>query len=783
MIVTIDQTARTLSVDVGYVAAMAQEPVTFEGAPPPDGHYVGLLDESGTVLALSVISGGSAEMNLMTRQAYDFIASAPVGVPQEATLCVGSADSLIATGRINVVRNWLQDIVPPDDMAPSYPTTEALLNILKQVNDAANASGDYYARIKEAKTGAEEAAAKAANAAEVASSRAEASEQSASSAQVSASEAKQSATSAANEAQSASEAAKTASEEASDARASSQASYESAEEARRSAESAKDSQGYAEEAASRAKAAATAATGAADIVEEAKTNAVNAAAEAKAAATAAGQSATSAAGDAQGARTAALAATRSAEAAGMAAQDAATAAGNAQTSAKSAAGSATTAKQAATVAANAAAAAEEAKTAAAGSALSASASATAAASSATSAGQSASAAETAKAASEAAAKRAEDATANLGPATTKTLGLVMVGPRLNVDADGTIYPDAGEEPFGPLEGYKVTERVLGLAEHVHFAAFVQNGKLIAIYGQDQYDVYVCHGEACKKVIGIGARYNMKAAWQESDDSVKIVYTTALGDYKLATIVGGEVTDTVTVPPVQGNMLGSSSAVIPFGGYLVTTEGLIFDPSDLSEVGSFTAPVFNRLIFSEDGESLVFAAEGDRSRITRMTLSADGVPSFTYVSRLGDDKTLRAFAMPDGSCLLCEAFSDAGGGAILATSAMRLSEPYLYDATGGCLVAFKASVQLPYGMILCADGLKTVRAVKGPSNPSYSFVEVVDVYRRNFGYFGDPYSQAVGDYAFATPMNSKGDFAVFASLYYANAGGDKRNRYWLFTKGA
>lgn len=636
MIVTIDQTARTLSVDVGYVAAMTQETVTFEGVPPPDGHYVGLLDESGTVLALSVISGGSAEMNLMTRQAYDFIAAAPVGVPQEATLCVGSADSLIATGRINVVRNWLQDIVPPDDIAPSYPTTEALLNILKQVNDAANASGDYYARIKEAKTGAEEAATEAANAAEAASSRAEASKQSASSAQVSASEAKRSATSAANEAQSASEAAKAASEEASGARASSQASYESAEEARRSAESAKGSQGYAEGAASRAAAAA---------------------------------------------------------------------------------------------------------------------------------------------------KRAEDATANLGPATREKLGLVMVGPGLNVDADGTIYPDAGEKPFGPLEGYKVTERVLGLAEHVHFSAFVQNGKLIAVYGgQYQYDVYVVHGEAAKKVIGIGALYNMKGAWQESDDSVKIAYTPG-SDYRLATIVDGEVTDTVTIPSAQGNMLGSSRAVIPFGGYLVTTEGRIFDPSDLSEVGTFTAPVFNRIILSEDGESLVFAAEGDLSRITRMTLSADGVPSFTYVSRLGDDETLRAFAMPDGSCLLCKAFSDLSNGAILATSAMRLSEPYLYDATGGCLVAFKASVQLPYGMILCADGLKTVRAVRGPTNPSYSFVEVVNVYRRNFGYFGNPYSQAVGDYAFATPMNSKGDFAVFASLYSANAGGDKRNRYWLFTKEA
>ena len=294
MIVKIDQTARTLSVDVGYVAAMAQEPVTFEGAPPPDGHYVGLLDESGTVLALSVISGGSAEMNLMTRQAYDFIASAPVGVPQEATLCVGSADSLIATGRINVVRNWLQDIVPPDDMAPSYPTTEALLNILKQVNDAANASGDYYARIKEAKTGAEEAAVEAANAAKEANSHAEASEQSASSAQVSASEAKQSAASAANDAQSASEAAKTASEEASGATASSRASYESAEEARRSAESAKESQGYAEGAASRAEAAATSATGAVGAVESAKTEAVNAARSAADSAASAAESAESA---------------------------------------------------------------------------------------------------------------------------------------------------------------------------------------------------------------------------------------------------------------------------------------------------------------------------------------------------------------------------------------------------------------------------------------------------------------------------------------------------------
>lgn len=120
-------------------AALATERITFQGdIIPGDNTTLAILDEHGGTLAQGHIVGAEADLDLNTCQADEATLYADPGEPIRAYLAVGDTDNLLAVIPCQLVRNALDNIAPPAQMAPTYPTSESLLAILAQMTAQAD---------------------------------------------------------------------------------------------------------------------------------------------------------------------------------------------------------------------------------------------------------------------------------------------------------------------------------------------------------------------------------------------------------------------------------------------------------------------------------------------------------------------------------------------------------------------------------------------------------------------------------------------------------------------
>lgn len=120
-------------------AALATERITFLGdLIPGDNTTLALLDEHGGTLAQGRIVGAEADLDLNTCQADEATRYATPGEPIRAYLAVGDTDNLLAVIPCQLVRNALDNLAPPAELAPTYPTSERLLAILTEMTEQAN---------------------------------------------------------------------------------------------------------------------------------------------------------------------------------------------------------------------------------------------------------------------------------------------------------------------------------------------------------------------------------------------------------------------------------------------------------------------------------------------------------------------------------------------------------------------------------------------------------------------------------------------------------------------
>jgi hypothetical protein len=120
-------------------AALATERITFQGdIIPGDNTTLAILDEHGGTIAQGRIVGAEADLDLNTCQADEATRYADPGEPVRAYVAVGDTDNLLAVIPCQLVRNALDNIAPPTELAPTYPTSDSLLAILAQMTAQAN---------------------------------------------------------------------------------------------------------------------------------------------------------------------------------------------------------------------------------------------------------------------------------------------------------------------------------------------------------------------------------------------------------------------------------------------------------------------------------------------------------------------------------------------------------------------------------------------------------------------------------------------------------------------
>lgn len=118
-------------------AALATERIAFQGdVIPTDDTSVAILDAQGATLAHGFVVGGEVDLDLNTVQADAATRYAAPDEPIRAYIAVGDTDNLLAVITCQVVRNVLDNIAPPTQMAPTYPTSDALATFLFQCEEA-----------------------------------------------------------------------------------------------------------------------------------------------------------------------------------------------------------------------------------------------------------------------------------------------------------------------------------------------------------------------------------------------------------------------------------------------------------------------------------------------------------------------------------------------------------------------------------------------------------------------------------------------------------------------
>lgn len=138
-VITVQIKNQTGRIDAPYVALLTVETFALP-ASVSDGTTVALLTPEGDTLAIGHASGGQVTLDSNTLQAAGYCHGVPVGESKNAFLVIGETDSLQAIIPVLVRANPLDDLAPPAQMAPAYPTTAELQAILKEMTEQASAA-------------------------------------------------------------------------------------------------------------------------------------------------------------------------------------------------------------------------------------------------------------------------------------------------------------------------------------------------------------------------------------------------------------------------------------------------------------------------------------------------------------------------------------------------------------------------------------------------------------------------------------------------------------------
>ncbi len=131
--------------------ALSIERVTFLGDNVPvDGETVAILSPDGDTLALGYAEGGAVDLNLNTAEADGSTAYLESTETIRAALVVGDTDNVRAIVGIELGRNVLDELAPPPELTPKYPTSESLLAILAQMTAQANRAEEASERAESA---------------------------------------------------------------------------------------------------------------------------------------------------------------------------------------------------------------------------------------------------------------------------------------------------------------------------------------------------------------------------------------------------------------------------------------------------------------------------------------------------------------------------------------------------------------------------------------------------------------------------------------------------------
>lgn len=117
------------------LAALATESVTFTGADLADGVIVTVMQPDGSPVAIGTVASGAALLDLNTKEAHRATIALPVGATTKIFLVIGDTDALRFVVPALIQRNYLDDVIPPTKVAPSYPTRQELVEILIEMDN------------------------------------------------------------------------------------------------------------------------------------------------------------------------------------------------------------------------------------------------------------------------------------------------------------------------------------------------------------------------------------------------------------------------------------------------------------------------------------------------------------------------------------------------------------------------------------------------------------------------------------------------------------------------
>ena len=137
--ITVQLKNQTGRIDAPYIALLTIETFALP-ASVSDGTTVAMLTPEGDTLAIGHASGGQVTLDSNTLQSAGYCHGVAVGESKNAFLVIGETDALQAIIPVLVRANPLDDLAPPAQMAPAYPTTAELQAILKEMTEQASAA-------------------------------------------------------------------------------------------------------------------------------------------------------------------------------------------------------------------------------------------------------------------------------------------------------------------------------------------------------------------------------------------------------------------------------------------------------------------------------------------------------------------------------------------------------------------------------------------------------------------------------------------------------------------
>lgn len=153
----------------GPIHSCADERLTLAGdLTLSAGTSVALITPRGDTLAHTILSeecapGATIPLSTLTEQAAEYTRSCRAVDTREALLAIGDSEHPIALIPARIAQNPLYTLAPPTDLAPAYPTTEALKSLLAEMQAASNAAAQSATAARKSAEEAGESASSAAS--------------------------------------------------------------------------------------------------------------------------------------------------------------------------------------------------------------------------------------------------------------------------------------------------------------------------------------------------------------------------------------------------------------------------------------------------------------------------------------------------------------------------------------------------------------------------------------------------------------------------------------------